>query len=46
MGKRGRTYHRDTLLNDKVIVHVETEEGKIVKMLCDPEKIKIIGYVD
>jgi hypothetical protein len=44
-GKKGRTYHREGLVNKKTIVHIETD-GKDVKILCDPKTIKIIGYVD
>ena len=44
-GKEGRTYHRDNKLNNKVIVYVFIN-GKEVKMLCDPETIEIIGFVD
>jgi hypothetical protein len=42
-GKRGRTYHREGLINGKTIVHVENEDKPL---LCDPKTIKIIGYVD
>jgi hypothetical protein len=47
-GKQGRTYHRERLLNGKVIVHLETEEenNQNIKYLCDPQTVKIIGYVD
>jgi len=44
-GKEGRTYHRDSLVNKKMVVYVEVN-GKQVKMLCDPKTIEIIGYVD
>jgi len=44
-GKEGRTYHREGLINKKMIVYVE-QDGKIIKMLCDPQTIEIIGYVD
>lgn len=44
-GKKGRTYHREKLINDKLIVYVEVE-SKEVKMLCDPQTIKIIGLID
>jgi hypothetical protein len=44
-GKQGRTYHREGLINKKMIVHMEVD-GKDVKMLCDPKSVKIIGYVD
>lgn len=45
-GKKGRTYHRDKKLNGKVIVYVEGEAGTTVKLLCDPETVKITGFVD
>lgn len=45
-GKEGRTYHRERLVNKKMIVHIEGEAGTEIKLLCDPETIKIIGYVD
>jgi hypothetical protein len=44
-GKEGRTYHREGLVNKKMVVHVEVD-GKEMKMLCDPKTIKIIGFVD
>lgn len=44
-GKEGRTYYRENLVNGKLIVHVE-ENGKTIKMLCDPKKVELIGYVD
>jgi hypothetical protein len=44
-GKKGRTYHRDKLLNGKMVVYSEVD-GKEVKLLCDPQTIKIIGFID
>jgi hypothetical protein len=44
-GKQGRTYHRDNKVNGKIVVYIVVDE-KEVKMLCDPETVKIIGYVD
>jgi len=44
-GKEGRTYHRESLVNKKMVVYVEVD-GKEMKMLCDPKTIKIIGFVD
>ena len=44
-GLKGRTYHREGLLNYKTVVHVSKNE-KTVKMLCDPDSLKIIGYID
>ena len=44
-GKEGRTYHKDGLINDKMVVHVE-QDGSTVKMLCDPDTVEITGYID
>ena len=44
-GKDGRTYHKDGLINEKMIVHTKVD-GEIVKMLCDPDTVEITGYVD
>ncbi len=44
-GKQGRTFHREALVNKKMIVHLD-ENGKEIKMLCDPKSVKIIGFVD
>lgn len=44
-GKEGRTYHREGLVNKKMVVHVDVD-GKDVKMLCDPKTIEIIGFID
>ena len=44
-GKEGRTYHREGLVNKKMIVHVE-HDGKTVRMLCDPDTVEITGFID
>ena len=44
-GKEGRTYHREGLVNKKMVVYVDVD-GKQVKMLCDPKTINIIGFID
>jgi hypothetical protein len=44
-GKQGRTYHRDNKVNGKIVVYIDVD-GKEVKMLCNPDSIKIIGFVD
>ena len=44
-GKKGRTYHKENKINKKTVVHLDVD-GKDVKMLCDPESLKIIGFVD
>lgn len=51
---KGRTYHKEELVNGKIIVHLLTEDfkhtidqdGKPVRVLVDRQKIKIIGLVD
>ena len=40
-GLRGRTYHSEGLINNKVIVHTEKR-----KLLCVPDTLKIIGFID
>jgi len=44
-GKTGRTYHREGLVTEKMVVHVEVE-GKTVKMLCNPKSVEITGFID
>jgi len=44
-GKEGRTYHREGLINGKMVVHLEID-GKPVKMLSNPDKVEVIGYID
>lgn len=44
-GKEGRTYHREGLVNKKMVVHVDVD-GKDIKMLCDPKTVELIGFVD
>lgn len=39
---KGRTYHNKELVNGKVQVFLA--DGR--KMLCDPEKLKVIGFID
>ena len=51
-GKKGRTYHKKGFINGKVPVYLEQNEGqldfsdKVVAVLCVPESLKIIGYID
>lgn len=40
-GLVGRTYHRDAPVNGKQVVYVE---GK--KLLCDPAKLVVRGFID
>lgn len=44
-GKEGRTYHKDVLVNEKMVVHIK-QDGKIIKMLCDPDTVEITGFID
>lgn len=44
-GLKGRTYHREALIDGKQIVHVE-KEGKTMKMLCNPKTIEVTGFID
>ena len=44
-GKKGRTYHRESLVNGKLIVYIEVDD-KEIKMLCDPQTVKITGFID
>lgn len=44
-GLTGRTYHKDDLINGKQPVYVE-KDGKLLKMLCDPESLSINGFID
>ncbi|MCK9416728.1 hypothetical protein M0Q97_08745 [Candidatus Dojkabacteria bacterium] len=46
--KRGRTYHKLKLINNKTVVYLvddnNVETG--TKILCDPKSLKIIGFLD
>ena len=44
-GLKGRTYHRDDLINGKQPVYTEID-GKQVRLLCDPETLTINGFID
>lgn len=44
-GLVGRTYDKDNLVNGKQPVYVE-KDGKLLKMLCDPESLKVNGFID
>lgn len=44
-GKVGRTYHHEGLVNNKQIVHI-INDGKDIKMLCDSQKLELIGFID
>lgn len=41
-GLRGRTWHDRELINGKV--QVQLDNGQ--KMLCSPDKLKTIGFID
>lgn len=47
-GKKGRTYHSKGLINGKVPVYLEINEREYSDkaILCDPDTIKIRGFVD
>ena len=44
-GKEGRTYHREGLVNGKMVVHLDVD-GKTMKMLCNPKTVEVTGFVD
>jgi len=44
-GIKGRTYHREGLINGKTVVHIKKDD-KDLKLLCDPDSLKIIGFID
>lgn len=44
-GYEGRTYHKDNLVYGKQPVYV-MKDGKEVKMLCDPETLVVVGFID
>jgi hypothetical protein len=44
-GKVGRTYHNEPMINGKKPVHIDID-GKTVKMLCDPNSLKLKGFSD
>jgi len=41
-GKKGRTYHRNGLINGKVPVYFDGEKRDV---LCKAEKLKVIGIL-
>ena len=44
-GLAGRTFHRDNLVNGKQPVYIRGG-GKELNMLCSPETLKVIGFID
>jgi hypothetical protein len=47
-GKRGRTFNTKGLINKKVPVYLEIERFKYSDkaILCEPNSLKIIGFID
>lgn len=47
-GKIGRTYHSKGLINKKKPVYLEISKFKYSKtaILCIPESLKVIGFID
>lgn len=52
-GQHGTTKNDDELVNDKIIVYLEDDEGKPVmegkqqkKLLCNPDDLIAYGFVD
>ena len=47
-GKKGRTYHGENPINGKIRVYLMTDNFELTgqKMLCDPEGLKKIGFID
>lgn len=44
-GYEGRTYHKDDLINGKQPVYIDKDE-KPLRLLCQPDSLTIIGYID
>ena len=47
-GKKGRTYHFGQLIKGKVVVYFEIKPGEYSGrgVLCNPENLEIIGFID
>jgi hypothetical protein len=54
-GSRGRTMHSDKPINGKIPVYLYKEgtfdldsddKGEVIKLLCDPNSLKIKGFID
>jgi len=48
-GKRGRTYNSNGLINKKIPVYFEDNkefEFSNKAVLCQPENLKLIGFID
>ena len=44
-GLKGRTYHKDSLINGKQPVYIKRDD-KEIRMLCDPDTLIINGFID
>lgn len=42
-GKKGKIFHDEKFINNKIVVHIINYEHPI---LCTPESIKIVGYFE
>lgn len=47
-GKMGRTYHSKGLINGKIPVYLEKskDEHQVTAILCRPETLEQIGFID
>lgn len=48
-GKRGRTYHKKGLINEKVPVYLEADKKFTYQssaILCSPDTLTIKGFID
>lgn len=47
-GLKGRTYHSKGLVNEKLPVYLENEDGSFKKaaLLCDPKTVTRNGFID
>ena len=41
-GLKGRTYNKESLVNGKICVYCENG----TKLLCDPNSLKVTGFID
>ena len=46
--KKGITYNADDMINNKLLVYVVDDNFQPTgeKLLCSPEKLSLIGFVD
>lgn len=47
-GKKGRTFHNKGMINGKIPVYLERDKFKYESnaILCDPQTLKTIGFID